>query len=110
MMTALVMRPPRFGGKVASFDATKAKAVAGVVEVVQIPRGVAVVAQRHVVGEEGPRGAQASPGTRRAAEKRGTAQIMKEYQALARAKEAVTVTQEGDADAALAHARAHRRG
>ena len=43
MMTAVVLRPPRFGGKVASIDATKAKAVAGVVDVVQIPRGVAVV-------------------------------------------------------------------
>jgi isoquinoline 1-oxidoreductase beta subunit len=27
MMTAVVMRPPRFGGKVSSFDATRAKAV-----------------------------------------------------------------------------------
>src|SRR6266403_4235870 len=43
MMTAVVMRPPRFGAKVSSFDATKAKAVAGVIDVVQIPRGVAVV-------------------------------------------------------------------
>jgi len=43
MMTAVVMRPPRFGGKVASFDATQARAVPGVVDVVQIPRGVAVI-------------------------------------------------------------------
>jgi len=43
MMTAVVMRPPRFGAKVSSFDASKAKAVPGVVDVVQIPRGVAVV-------------------------------------------------------------------
>src|SRR6266513_983320 len=43
MMTAVVMRPPRFGGKVSSFDATKARAVAGVIDVVQIPRGVAVI-------------------------------------------------------------------
>jgi isoquinoline 1-oxidoreductase beta subunit len=39
-----------------------------------------------------------------AAEKRGTAQIMKEYQALARGSEAYTVSSEGDADAALARA------
>ena len=44
MMTAVVMRPPRFGAKVQSIDATAAKAVPGVVDVVQIPRGVAVVA------------------------------------------------------------------
>ncbi|HYL71672.1 MAG TPA: molybdopterin cofactor-binding domain-containing protein, partial [Candidatus Dormibacteraeota bacterium] len=37
MMTAVVMRPPRFGAKVKSFDASKAKAVAGVVDVVEIP-------------------------------------------------------------------------
>src|SRR2546421_7290460 len=43
MMTALVMRPPRFGGKGSSFDASKAKAVPGVIDVVQIPRGVAVI-------------------------------------------------------------------
>src|SRR5436305_818490 len=43
MMAAVVMRPPRFGARASSFDASKAKAVAGVVDVVQIPRGVAVV-------------------------------------------------------------------
>jgi isoquinoline 1-oxidoreductase beta subunit len=37
-------RCPVFGGKVASFDATKAKAVPGVTNVVHVPRGVAVVA------------------------------------------------------------------
>jgi isoquinoline 1-oxidoreductase beta subunit len=44
MLTALVARPPVFGGKVKSFDAEKAKAVAGVRHVVQIERGIAVVA------------------------------------------------------------------
>src|SRR5262249_43524911 len=39
-----------------------------------------------------------------AAEKRGTAQLMKEYRQLARGKEALTVANEGNADAALAHA------
>ncbi len=44
MVYAVVARCPVFGGKVASFDATKAKAVPGVKDVVQISRGVAVVA------------------------------------------------------------------
>ncbi len=44
MMYAAVARCPVFGGKVASFDATKAKAFSGVKQVVQISRGVAVVA------------------------------------------------------------------
>ena len=41
---AVVARPPVVGGKVASFDAAKAKAVPGVRHVVEVPSGVAVVA------------------------------------------------------------------
>ena len=44
MLTAVVARPPVFGGKVKSFNADKAKAVLGVKDVVQVPSGVAVVA------------------------------------------------------------------
>jgi isoquinoline 1-oxidoreductase beta subunit len=44
MLVAVVARCPVIGGKVASFDATKAKAVPGVRHVVQITSGVAVVA------------------------------------------------------------------
>src|SRR5690349_22181268 len=44
MLTAVVARAPVFGGKVLSFNADKARAVAGVKDVVQIPSGVAVVA------------------------------------------------------------------
>jgi len=44
MRTALIARAPVFGGKVTSFDASKAKAVPGVQQVVQVPSGVAVVA------------------------------------------------------------------
>ena len=44
MLVALVARPPVFGGKVKSFNAEKAKAIAGVRHVLEIERGVAVVA------------------------------------------------------------------
>jgi isoquinoline 1-oxidoreductase subunit beta len=44
MLTAVVAHPPKFGAKVKSFDAAKAKAVKGVTDVVQIPTGVAVLA------------------------------------------------------------------
>lgn len=44
MLYASVARCPVFGGKVASFDETKTKAMPGVREVVQISNGVAVVA------------------------------------------------------------------
>jgi isoquinoline 1-oxidoreductase subunit beta len=45
MLTAVVARAPVFGGKVVSFNADQAKAVPGVVNVVQVPSGVAVIAK-----------------------------------------------------------------
>ncbi len=45
MLTAVVARAPVFGGKVVSFNADKAKAIRGVVNVVQVPSGVAVIAK-----------------------------------------------------------------
>src|SRR6266403_1937868 len=103
MMTAVVMRPPRFGAKVISFDASKAKALPGVVDVVQIPRGVAVVGRDMWSAKKG-REALSVTWDESGAEKRGTAELMKQYRALARGKEAVTVVQAGDVEAALAHA------
>ena len=47
LLTAVVARPPGFGGKAKSFDATAAKAVAGVRNVVQIPSGIAVIADHY---------------------------------------------------------------
>jgi isoquinoline 1-oxidoreductase beta subunit len=44
MLVAVVAHSPRFGGKLKSFDARKAKAIKGVVDVVAIPTGVAVLA------------------------------------------------------------------
>jgi len=65
MLVAVVARPPVFGGKAQSFDAAKAKAVPGVRHVVEIDRGVAVVADGYwpaklgrealeIVWDEGP--------------------------------------------------------
>jgi isoquinoline 1-oxidoreductase beta subunit len=53
MLYAVVQRCPVFGGKVVSFDATKAKAVPGVKDVVQISYGVAVVANNTWAAMEG---------------------------------------------------------
>jgi isoquinoline 1-oxidoreductase beta subunit len=44
MRTALVLHPPTFGGKCVRFDASEAKAVVGVVDVIDVGSGVAVVA------------------------------------------------------------------
>jgi isoquinoline 1-oxidoreductase beta subunit len=53
MLYAVVARCPVTGGSVAGFDATAAKAVAGVKHVVQIPEGVAVVADNTWAAMEG---------------------------------------------------------
>jgi isoquinoline 1-oxidoreductase beta subunit len=55
MVYAVVERCPVFGGKVASFDATKAKAVPGVKNVIQISSGVAVVADSTWAAMQGRR-------------------------------------------------------
>ena len=46
MQTALIARPPVFGGKVAKFDASEALKIPGVKAVEQVPSGVAVIAER----------------------------------------------------------------
>jgi len=46
MMTALIARSPVLGGTVVSFDATEALQVPGVKAVLQVPSGVAVIAER----------------------------------------------------------------
>jgi isoquinoline 1-oxidoreductase beta subunit len=45
MLTAMIERPPTFGGSVKRFDASKAREVPGVVRVVEVPEGIAVVAE-----------------------------------------------------------------
>ncbi|MDQ6683752.1 MAG: xanthine dehydrogenase family protein molybdopterin-binding subunit [Pseudomonadota bacterium] len=44
LLTAVIAWPPSFGAKLRSFDAVAAKQVKGVIDVVQVPEGVAVVA------------------------------------------------------------------
>jgi isoquinoline 1-oxidoreductase subunit beta len=58
MQYAVVARCPVFGGKVKSFDATKAKAVRGVKQVLPISSGVAVVADNTWSAMEGRRALQ----------------------------------------------------
>ncbi|HEY1202420.1 MAG TPA: xanthine dehydrogenase family protein molybdopterin-binding subunit [Niastella sp.] len=53
MLTAVVAHSPVFGGTVKSFDATAAKAVKGVREVVKIPTGVAVIADHFWAAKKG---------------------------------------------------------
>jgi isoquinoline 1-oxidoreductase beta subunit len=47
LMTAMVARPPVFGGSVKSFEGAEALVVPGVHKVVQVPTGVAVIADHY---------------------------------------------------------------
>jgi isoquinoline 1-oxidoreductase beta subunit len=99
MLVAVVARPPVFGGKLKRFDDEKAKAVAGVRHVVEIERGVAVVADgfwpakrgREALEVEWDEGPLAKLDSRAQGE---------EYAELAK-KPGVVARKEGDAAAAL---------
>lgn len=101
-LTALLQRAPLFGATVKSFDASKAKVVPGVVDVVQISNGVAVVARNFWAAKQG-REALTVEWDDAQAEKRGTAQILAEYRELAK-QPGVRARNDGDVDAALAGA------
>jgi len=105
MLVALLQRPPRFGATVKSFDAAKALAVPGVVKVVQVPNGVAVVAKGFWAAKQG-RAALQVEWDEAKAETRSSPDIMQEYRRLAD-QPAASAHKTGDAGAALEKA-AHR--
>ena len=102
MLTALVAHPPRFGGKVKSFDASKAKEVKDVVDVVAIPGGVAVLASDFWSAKKG-RDSLSIDWDETGAFKLGSGEIMAEYKRLA-ATPGLSARKEGDVAAALASA------
>ena len=100
MLHAVVARCPVFGGKVKSFDATKAKAVRGVKQVVQVSTGVAVVADNTWSAMEG-RSALGIVWDEGANAKNSSAAIRKLY--LERSEQTGSIARkDGDANAALA--------
>lgn len=102
MSYAVVARCPVFGGKVASFDATKAKAVPGVKTVVQIAAGVAVVGDSTWSAMQGRRALEVKWDEGSAATL-NTASIRAMF--IARAKEPGAVARKaGDIEAGLAKA------
>src|ERR1035438_9614315 len=104
-LVALLKRPPQFGATVKSFDATAAHAIPGVVKVVQVPRGVAVVAKSFWAAKQG-RDALAVEWDDTNAEKRSSAALMDEYRRLAD-QPALSARTEGDSAQAIRNA-AHR--
>ncbi len=99
MLVALLKRPPLFGGTVKSFDAAAASAVPGVVKVVQVPRGVAVIAKSFWAAKQGREALHVEWDDSKA-EKRGSAALMAEYRSLA-GQPGVAARKDGDAVQAL---------
>jgi isoquinoline 1-oxidoreductase beta subunit len=99
-ITALIARSPRFGGTVASFDAAAALAVPGVVDVKQVPNGVAVYAKGFWPAKTA-RDLLKITWNDSKAETRSSAQLLSEFRALSQSP-GRTVKQEGDVDAAIA--------
>ncbi len=82
MLTALVKHPPKFGATVESFDPAASLDVPGVTDVVEIPRGVAVIADSFWSAKKG-RDALEVTWSEAGAEQRGSAELEEEYKALA---------------------------
>ena len=102
MLTAVLARPPLFGARATSFDASATRQVKGVVDVVETPRGIAVVAKDTWSALKG-RDLLTVEWDQSAAETRGTAELMAEYKRLAQGDAAVA-RQDGDVKGALAGA------
>jgi isoquinoline 1-oxidoreductase beta subunit len=102
MLVALLKRPPLFGATVRSFDAAAASAVPGVIKVVQVPGGVAVVAQSFWAARQG-RDALKVEWDDSKAEKRSSAGLMDEYRRLAD-QPALSARKEGDVTPAILNA------
>jgi isoquinoline 1-oxidoreductase beta subunit len=99
LLTARVVRCPVFGGKVASFNADKAKAVPGVRNVVQISSGIAVVADNYWAASKGAQALEVKWNEGPLANL-SSADIMKKYATLAEQTGKIA-RNDGDAPAAV---------
>lgn len=94
MLVAVLAHPPLFGATVKSFDASKAKAIKGVVDVVPIPQGVAVLATDTWSAKKG-RDALSVTWDESKAFKLGSDEILAQYKELAK-KPGLIAAQKGD--------------
>jgi len=102
MLVALVAHSPRFGGTVRSFDDKTARAIPGVVNVVRVPTGVAVVANGFWAAKRG-RDALKIEWDDAKAETRSSAQMMADYRQAATGL-GLSAKRVGDAAQAIAAA------
>ena len=99
LLIARVVRCPVFGGTVASFNADKAKAVAGVRHVVKISGGIAVVADNYWAASRGAQALEVKWNEGPLA-KLSSSEILTKYKALAE-QEGKIARNDGDTAAAL---------
>ncbi|MCP4409629.1 MAG: xanthine dehydrogenase family protein molybdopterin-binding subunit [Gammaproteobacteria bacterium] len=99
MLTALVAHPPRFGAKVKSFDASKAKTIAGVDAIVEIPNGVAVLGKDFWSAKKG-RDALQIDWDESGAFALGSDELLAEYKVLAN-KPGTVARKDGDVSNAM---------
>lgn len=101
MLVAQVVRPPDLGGKLRSFDAQAALAVPGVHAVVEIPNGVAVVANGFWAAQSGRRKLELvwKPGPHAELDNAAI-----RARCLAVADEGIVARDDGDAEGAFARA------
>ncbi len=102
MLTAVVKHPPKFGATVESFDPAKALDVPGVNDVVEIPRGVAVIADNFWSAKKG-RDALVVVWSETDAEQRGSNELMEGYKKLAE-QASLQARSDGDVNAVFAAA------
>jgi isoquinoline 1-oxidoreductase beta subunit len=102
MLVALLKRPPLFGATVKFFDPTAANAIPGMVKVLQVPGGIAVVAKSFWAAKQG-RDALSVEWDDTRAEKRSSAALMAEFRRLAD-QPALSARKDGDAARAIGSA------
>jgi len=104
MLTAIVLHPPRFGGKVASVDDRAALAEPGVKAVIPIDEGVAVVAETFPDAQRGLQALQVEWDDARA-ERRSSEELLREHHRLVESGERPVVARvDGNVDDGFARA------
>jgi isoquinoline 1-oxidoreductase subunit beta len=102
MVVASVEKPLRFGAKMKSFDAAAAKAVPGVIDVVAVSEGAAVVAKSFPTALQGRKALKITWDESKC-EARGTAELLSEYRKSLE-QPGTIARRDGDVAAALASA------
>jgi isoquinoline 1-oxidoreductase subunit beta len=100
LLTAVMIHPPLFGATLKSFDAAKAKAMPGVVDVVATPRGVAVVADNMWRAMKA-REAVTVAWDETKAETRSSTELMANYRDTAKKAGGANAANAGDVEAAF---------